>query len=175
MTPWKLAATVVALTALLAPAGGFFHLKRSAALQVEAIQQAHASMLSGLELNIRKIKALSPIPEASQPDISSRIKKAITGAYDSEGGRAVFQLVLEHNPRTDLALLEDYRSLTAQAQREFTEAATLLEDHRAAYIGTLSSPWRHTIFDLLGYTEQSIAAWPPATTPAGREHMMGLN
>lgn len=167
-------AVVLALSALV-PIGGYFYTTHEANLQIGTVSNAHASLKSSIERNSKLILNMAVVPASSVPDVQTRIKKAITGAFGEQGGRAVFQLVLEHNPHTDLELVSQYEVLTAKAQAEFSQAQAELQAQRSSYLAALAAPIQGRLLKLGDYTEKSIEQWQPLSVPNSTEHRIGLN
>lgn len=160
------------MKALLAMVGGFFLLILGFSCSAISTNNTCVRSETGLEAQYQqnqsnyanffnKLKETAQVPAMYTADLERVYKTAISGRYGTDGSKAVFQFIQEHNPNVDSSLYVQIQRVIESGRNSFEADQKSLLDRRRVYQNTLGEFPGSMVAGMLGFPKVDLKKYDP--------------
>ena len=180
MKTWqtKLLIVVIALSAIVAILVGSFISAHDYANKAETgIIMAKKNNMNILGQYTTKITEMVQVPSMMKDDLKEVIQAAIGGRYGSDGSKASWQWIKEHNPTIDPSLYTNIQQSIEAGRNKFENAQTGLLSRCQEYKTQLGKLIIGKFINLAGYPKENLdeVCEPIISTHAGKAYETGID
>lgn len=112
----------------------------------------------------KKLKETAQVPEMYTDDMRKIYGEVITGRYGSQGSRAMFQWIKEHNPSLDAALYKKVQDVIESGRNSFGADQKMLLDKKLQYDNYRQTFPNNVIAGFLGFPKINLDEYAIVTS-----------
>lgn len=105
----------------------------------------------------KKIAEAAQVPDMQRDDFIKVVSAQMEGRYGSDGSKASFQWIKEHNVALDSAVYVKLQRMIESGRNEFASGQTKLISVKQSYTTILGSAPRGMVMGFLGYPKIALA------------------